>query len=75
MRQRIRREWGGNRRRGDASLHGNRREWAAALRSSGEEFRQPCGDWSEGKEGERQRGRGLFIEARKEGFDGIINGF
>jgi hypothetical protein len=40
MRQRRIRERGGNRRRGDTSLHGNRRGLAAALRSSGEEF---CG--------------------------------
>jgi hypothetical protein len=38
MRQRRIREWGGNRRRGDASLHGNRHGLAAALRRSGEKF-------------------------------------
>jgi hypothetical protein len=38
-RQRKIRERGGNRRRGDASLHGNRRGLAAALRSFGEELR------------------------------------
>jgi hypothetical protein len=29
--------------------------------SSDEKFCQPCSDLSEGKEGEWQRGRGLFI--------------
>jgi hypothetical protein len=36
---------GERRRRGDASLHGNRRELAVALRSSGEKFCRPGGDF------------------------------
>jgi hypothetical protein len=42
--------------RGRAGAHWQRRnqpEIPAGMRGSGEEFRQPCGDLSEGEEGER----------------------
>jgi hypothetical protein len=44
------------RERGDSPLCRYQPEIPAGMRGSGEEFRQPCGDLSEGKEGKRQRG-------------------
>jgi hypothetical protein len=60
-RQRERREWGRNRRHGDVSLQGNRRDLAVALRSSGEKFCRPGGEFARGSRGETERrGRATY---------------
>jgi hypothetical protein len=45
---------------------------------SGEEFRQPCGDLSEGKKGERQRGSWAIyrhrLSSKRQGIKGELRG-
>jgi hypothetical protein len=61
VRLRERNEMVQERGRGEDSMHRNRRDLAAALRSSGEGFAQPGGEFTRGSRGETERrGRATY---------------